>query len=314
MAVASVLLALLVGAAFTILLLTISDLRASERLVADSREASSTADQLEELVIDLETGVRGFVIARQERFLEPSRAAQAAIPGVAERLITISDEPRQRTLARGIRRDISAYLRDYSLPLMKAARENDPAVRSIAATAEGKRRVDTLRRSFERFKSNERAVLDSRRQSDDTNARRAVTAAAVGLAGSVALILVFGAYLARAIVRPLRRASLLAGQLAAGDLRTRMPDRFEVAACYAVSEVFTNAAKHSRASVVHVDAATRDAALYVSAHDDGIGGADLGRGSGLVGLKDRIEALGGTLSVRSPLGEGTSLEIALPLV
>jgi len=57
----------------------------------------------------------------------------------------------------------------------------------------------------------------------------------------------------------------------------------------------------------------RDDTLYVSVRDDGIGGADLTGGSGLVGLRDRVEALGGALSLRSPRGEGTSLEIELPL-
>jgi signal transduction histidine kinase len=94
----------------------------------------------------------------------------------------------------------------------------------------------------------------------------------------------------------------------------RLPERFEVAAYYVVSEMLTNAAKHSEASVVRVDVATRDGTLYLSVRDDGIGGADLAGGSGLVGLRDRVEALGGALSVRSRPGEGTSLAIELPLV
>jgi signal transduction histidine kinase len=94
----------------------------------------------------------------------------------------------------------------------------------------------------------------------------------------------------------------------------RLPDRFEVAAYYAVSELLTNAAKHSQASVVRVHAATRDGTLLLSISDDGIGGADLAAGSGLVGVRDRVEALGGVLSLRSPRGGGTSVEIELPLV
>jgi signal transduction histidine kinase len=94
----------------------------------------------------------------------------------------------------------------------------------------------------------------------------------------------------------------------------RLPDRFEVAAYYAVSEVLTNAAKHSQASVVRVDVGTHDGLLDVSVRDDGIGGADLAGGSGLVGLRDRVETLGGELSLRSPRGEGTALEIEFPLV
>jgi len=76
MALACVALALLVGAAFAVLLLAIADLRASGRPVTRSRDANAAADMLEELVIDLETGARGFVITRQERFLEPWRSAR----------------------------------------------------------------------------------------------------------------------------------------------------------------------------------------------------------------------------------------------
>ena len=93
----------------------------------------------------------------------------------------------------------------------------------------------------------------------------------------------------------------------------RLPERFEVAAYYAVSEALTNAAKHSQATVVHVDVEAHDGSLRLAVRDDGIGGADRRGGSGLVGLRDRVEALGGALSLRSPRGEGTSLEIELPL-
>jgi signal transduction histidine kinase len=111
------------------------------------------------------------------------------------------------------------------VPLVNAARQDEPAAESVAATAEGKTRVDALRRLFDQFKSVERVLLTDRQKRDDTNSERAIAAAAVGLGGSVLLILVFGGYLSRAIVRPLRRASRLAGQLAAGDLGTRMPER-----------------------------------------------------------------------------------------
>jgi signal transduction histidine kinase len=225
MAVASLLLALLVGSAFTVLLVAISDLRASGRLLTHSREASASADRLEEFVIDLETGVRGFVITRQERFLEPWENARAQIPGESRRLEGLTDQPKQKRRARAIARAAAAYITEYSVPLVNAVRQNKPAARSIAVTLEGKRRVDAMRRSFESFRSVERILLNQRQRRNDSNAGRAVTLATVGLAGSIVLILVFGGYLARAIVRPLRRASQLAGQLAAGDLGTRMPER-----------------------------------------------------------------------------------------
>jgi signal transduction histidine kinase len=224
MAVASVLLALIVGAAFAVLLLAMSNLRTSSRLVTHSREATAAADQLEELVIDLETGVRGFVIAGQERFLEPWEAAREAFPQQARTLERLADRPDQQRRVRNIVRAIAAYITDYSVPLVNDARRGKPAAQSVAATAEGKRRVDALRVTFDDFRAIERGLLTSRQQRDDVNAGRAVVAATIGLAGSVLLILGFGGYLARAIVRPIRRASRLAGQLARGDLATRMPE------------------------------------------------------------------------------------------
>jgi signal transduction histidine kinase len=93
----------------------------------------------------------------------------------------------------------------------------------------------------------------------------------------------------------------------------RLPEHVEVAAYYVVSEMLTNAAKHARASVVEVDAEASGGMLRMCVRDDGVGGADPLHGSGLVGLKDRVEALGGTLSLQSPPGAGTTVQIAIPL-
>jgi PAS domain S-box-containing protein len=93
----------------------------------------------------------------------------------------------------------------------------------------------------------------------------------------------------------------------------RLQDSVEVGAYYVVSEALTNAAKHSRATQVVVSGQTDDHTLSLSIHDDGIGGADMGNGSGLVGLADRVEALGGRMRIKSPAGRGTSLEATIPL-
>jgi signal transduction histidine kinase len=92
----------------------------------------------------------------------------------------------------------------------------------------------------------------------------------------------------------------------------RLPEPIEIAAYYVVSEALTNAAKHAHASGVHVELDIRDTTVRLAVHDDGIGGADR-QGSGLLGLSDRIEALGGTLRVTSPVGGGTTLSIEIPL-
>jgi signal transduction histidine kinase len=93
----------------------------------------------------------------------------------------------------------------------------------------------------------------------------------------------------------------------------RLPEPVEVGAYYVVSEMLTNAAKHSSASIVEVSADLSNGSLRVCVRDDGIGGADPQRGSGLVGLKDRIEALGGTFSMHSPMGDGTTVSCELPV-
>jgi signal transduction histidine kinase len=96
------------------------------------------------------------------------------------------------------------------------------------------------------------------------------------------------------------------------NLGPRPAEPLEVAAYYVASEALTNTAKHAQASVITMRVDGRDGALTLSIRDDGIGGADPGRGSGIIGLKDRVEALGGTISVRSPPGHGTTLHVQLP--
>jgi signal transduction histidine kinase len=452
--IASGLLLLLIGAAFAVLLFSVADLRKSEQLARHSQEVLATANQLERLVVDLETGERGFVITGQERFLEPWQAATVALPERASTLEgLVADNPVQHSRARRITQDARSYLRDYSMPLLNAARRAPASARTVAATAEGKRRMDAMRVEFDDLVAAERRLSAARQEHSDAVARRAVIAATTGLVGSVLLILGFAGYLTRAIVRPVLGTAAMAGRLAGGDLavrvpetgvgeigtlerafngmagslesvgaelaasrarivtsadetrrrierdlhdgiqqrlvslaldlrateasvpaehpelrtrldrvahglggalddlreisrgihpailsegglgpalkvlarraaipvevdlkiETRLPPPVEVAAYYVVSEALTNAAKHARASVAHVNVEPRDGRLHLSVRDDGVGGADPAQGTGLIGLTDRIQALGGTIIVHSPVGEGTTLQVDLPI-
>jgi len=454
MVVASGLLALVIGAAFAVLLSSVADLRGSERRARQSEEVLVVANRLERLVVDLETGQRGFVITGQEGFLQPWRDARIAVPEQAralERLV--AGNPQQQARAQRIAQATTSYLRDYSVPLVTAARRDPPAARTVAATEEGKRRIDAIRAEFDHLIAAERGLAAARQRSSDAATRRAIVAAAGGLGGSILLVLLFAGYLTRAIVQPVRRAAAMAGRLAGGDLGARMTERgvgeigvlersfntmassleqsreelaasrarivaagdqarrrierdlhdgtqqrlvslvldlraaeaavpperpelraqlarvadglagalddlrelsrgihpailsegglgpalkalarrsvvpveldvhvparlpapVEVAAYYVVSEALANAAKHARASVAHVDIHAGDGSLHLSVRDDGVGGAAPGRGSGLIGLTDRVEALGGTIAVHSPAGQGTSLQVDLPI-
>jgi signal transduction histidine kinase len=93
----------------------------------------------------------------------------------------------------------------------------------------------------------------------------------------------------------------------------RLPDYVEVAGYYVVAEALTNVAKHAQASRVDLAVKAEDDDLYLSIRDDGVGGADARKGSGLIGLVDRVEALGGQIGITSRLGDGTSLVVRIPL-
>ena len=93
----------------------------------------------------------------------------------------------------------------------------------------------------------------------------------------------------------------------------RLDPTVEVAVYFVCSEALANVGKYAEASHVTVDVARSDEHVVLSIEDDGIGGADTSRGSGLRGLADRVEALGGQLSVRSPMGGGTRLDATIPV-
>ncbi len=113
-------------------------------------------------------------------------------------------------------------------------------------------------------------------------------------------------------LKTLARRAAIAVELDVAQMG-RLPEPLEVTAYYVVSEALTNATKHAHASVVTVDAEASGGTLRVCVRDDGAGGADPQRGSGLVGLKDRVEALGGTFSMHSPAGGGTTVSCELPV-
>jgi signal transduction histidine kinase len=113
-------------------------------------------------------------------------------------------------------------------------------------------------------------------------------------------------------LRTLARRAALPVEL---DVRTetRPADPIEVAAYYVVSEALTNTTKHARASCARVTFEQRDGLMHLSIYDDGVGGADPAGGSGLIGLRDRVQALGGSIEFKSPPGEGTAIVVELPL-
>jgi PAS domain S-box-containing protein len=114
-------------------------------------------------------------------------------------------------------------------------------------------------------------------------------------------------------LRTLARRSAIPVELEVRGGDYRLPGPIEVAAYYVVSEALANAAKHAGASAVHVNLSTENGTVRLSIRDDGVGGADPEQGSGLIGLRDRVEALGGTIEIASVADGGTSLLVTLPV-
>jgi signal transduction histidine kinase len=225
MAIASGLIAVVLVGGFIAVLLAINNLDDSTQARRHFREELVAANALETRAIDLEAGLRGFVIARDEQLLQPWKQARAAFPGQAGKLERlVSREPLQLARIRRVARAVESYIRDYSLPLIAAVRRNDPSAHSVTTTLEGKRRMDAIRAQFDAFLATATRTLAVRERSAGTAERVALAGAGVGAAGSILLILLFAGYLTRVIVWPVRRAATMADRVAGGDLNARLKE------------------------------------------------------------------------------------------
>ncbi|HYN52039.1 MAG TPA: CHASE3 domain-containing protein, partial [Thermoleophilaceae bacterium] len=149
-----------------------ADVRRSERMVFLS-------SRLQRLTIDLETGIRGRLLARHERFLEPYNAALADIPGILDRLDQLGNERSRQRLSR-LRKGVEFYVNSYAR--LEAERPLDSSSGELrAATSEGKGRLDSLRRRFTGFRTTELRLSDSAAKEATASAERSLVFAAVGL-------------------------------------------------------------------------------------------------------------------------------------
>jgi PAS domain S-box-containing protein len=202
MLLTSGLLALFVAASFSVLLSSVENLRDAGADAQRSHEVATTANELEQLVVDLQAGGRGFVITGDDAFLEPWERARGEIDRTSGRLLALITNAQQKQRAQRVIRDIRSYRRDSSVPLVEFASDDPGLARTLVRTGDGERRVQAIRRQFDRF---DQAQLDLSAASEAraaAAARRALVLGVAGIAGSAALIVLFGAYLARRIVEP----------------------------------------------------------------------------------------------------------------
>jgi PAS domain S-box-containing protein len=194
-----------------------------------SAEAARHSDQvlaasngLERRVVDLETGLRGYLITRDEAFLAPYLMARDSMPVQVARLQTLTRVPAQAARARGLAAAIDSYMRVYASPLRANGLSMTPGD-VVDATAAGKAKVDDLRRRFASLDTAEEALAAARRDRAAASALRASRIAAGSLALSALLLLLLAGYLRRGVLRPVHGVADAASRLAGGQLDIRVP-------------------------------------------------------------------------------------------
>jgi signal transduction histidine kinase len=222
-AVSAVVVAAGLAIVFLVLFLAITGLRERSLQARHSQQVIATANELQTLVIDLETGLRGFVITNNEKNLEPWRQAQRRYPAAIASLVSLTEGDRkQHTRALSIRKAIDKYLEDVSLPLVRFMRDNPAAARQIVGTGYGSGQVQQIRDRFAMFLATETALGDTRDDRASRTARTALVVGGIGLGTALFLILLGAVYVNRAVARPVRQAADAAAQIAGGDFSGRL--------------------------------------------------------------------------------------------
>jgi signal transduction histidine kinase len=224
---ASFVFAILIASVFGALILAVSGLRDATKAEVQAQDRTVKTLSLEKLVLDVEAGMRGYALTRNRSFLIAWRDSKRTLD---ERLKTFEEQfsnGLQRRRARAVTDQIRAYVNDYSTPIVNLV-QSDPAsaasARSPDAALEDRRRIRQVRQQFTSLLDAERQAAAKQTASADDRSRQAIVGGIVGLTVSALLIVLFGAFLARSIARPLRAAAAAASQVAGGDLTTRLEE------------------------------------------------------------------------------------------
>src|SRR5947209_9113701 len=207
MSLASVALAAAVALVIGLLLATVEDLRDSQQRAGASERVLVQSGVNERLVIDMETGLRGFLVTREDSLLAPWQSAVQAYPAAARKLETLTaDDATQQRRARAVDAAVRSYANGYVAPLIRLARSNPAGARTPAVTMQGKRLVDAIRARFTQLDAADATRASARRRHADAVADRALAEAIAGFVALLALISLMARYLRRVLAREERAA------------------------------------------------------------------------------------------------------------
>jgi signal transduction histidine kinase len=224
-AVSAVMVGVGLSLVFAVLFLAITGLRHRSLEARHSQQVIATANDLQTLVIDLETGVRGFAITHDREYLGPWTRARARYPTAIRNLLALSaDNPKQHRRALEIQRLVNEYLNNYSLPLVNFMLRNPDLVGPIVLEDVRRAAVQTeeIRRKFGAFVATEAALGTERDKAAHSTTQRALVVGGIGLGAAFMLILLGAMYVNGAVVGPVRSAADAAERIAAGDFSERL--------------------------------------------------------------------------------------------
>jgi two-component system sensor histidine kinase/response regulator len=215
--------ALVLGGVFALLLVSVTTLRDDDTQAQRSSDLFAQSFAVERSVVDLETGLRGFLLTRQSQFLQPYAQAKARLPAQIETLRGLARSQLEREQISGVSGAISNYISGYAAPLI--ATGGRLSVRRTSQVAlRGKRLIDSLRARLAAFGAGELVLRERQRRNATDGTSKAIALAAIGLIASLGLLLGQTIYLLVRILRPMRAVSKAAEGLASGDLNERVPE------------------------------------------------------------------------------------------
>jgi signal transduction histidine kinase/CHASE3 domain sensor protein len=205
---------------FAVTVRSLQSVRDKTRQSQRADAAVVAATRLEKLVLDLETGTRGYVITHDQRFLQPWREAQVRLPAQTQALAQAAPGP----VVGRIEQMWRSYLTDYSRPLVALANRDRQAAASKVAMGEGKRRIDALRAVTDSFIARQQAAAAGAQHSVDHAEHNGIVVGGVGIVVRLGLVLLILWFLLHDVVNPIKRIATATDRIAEGDLSVKVPE------------------------------------------------------------------------------------------
>jgi signal transduction histidine kinase len=253
--------AVVVGIVVASALIAIVSLRQAEARETRAKDVTTATLRLENVAVNLESSLRGYTATGNARFLDLFGDAFKAAPGSVRALEElVQDDRPQLDRARYVDTHLKAYVRDYAFPVINLRRFHPAAARGRVASDEDKRRSTEIRGSLKTILAVEERRSQQRAEHAHNLARGAIIAGSVGLVVATALVLLFGAWVARMVAAPVRRTSEAAAQVAAGHFDVRVEERGagEVAGLVSAFNSMTRALEHSREELIEQNERLRE--------------------------------------------------------